>query len=60
MRRYLTRRGPIRMQQPGGGPVQRVARIARQGRLDRFANNRMDEPWRIVGRQHLQAHQRCR
>ena len=47
-----------RKQQPSGGTVQRVARVARQRALDRLAHNRMNEPRRIVGRQHLQTNQR--
>ena len=57
MRRDLPRRGPIGMQQAGGGAMQRVARIACQRGLDRIADNRMDEPRRIVGRQHLQTNE---
>jgi hypothetical protein len=41
------------MQQAGGRAMQGVARIARQGAVDRIANDRMDKARRIVGRQYL-------
>lgn len=57
MRRDLTRRSPIGVQHPGGCAMQHVARIACTRALDRVADDRVNEPRRIIGPQHLQSHQ---
>ena len=57
MRCDLSCRGPIGVQQPGGGTVRGVALVALQRPLDGSADDRMDEARRVGGGQHLPAHE---
>ena len=57
MRGDLARRGPIGVQQPGRAAMGAVTLAAAQRRLKRIADNRMNEPRRVIGRQHLDPHQ---
>ncbi|MGP7999521.1 MAG: hypothetical protein ACLPKI_19715 [Streptosporangiaceae bacterium] len=57
MRGDLTRWGPIGVQQPGRAAMSAVAGAAAQRRLKRIMDNRMNEPWRVIGRQHVDRRQ---
>ncbi len=46
----LSRRGPVGVQQAGGGAMRRVALVAAQRRLDCVADDRVDEARRVVAR----------
>ena len=57
MRGDLPRGRPVGVQQAGGGAMRRVALVAAQRRLERIADDRMDEARRIVGGQHLETNE---
>ena len=50
----LSRRGPVGVEQTGGGAMRRVALVAAQRCLDCVADNRVNEARRVVGCQHLE------
>ncbi len=57
MRGNLSRRGPSGVEQAGSGAMGRVALIAGQRRLERIADHRVDEAWRVIGRQDLETNE---
>jgi hypothetical protein len=57
VRRYLSGRSSVSVQDTGGGPVESIALVACQRRLYPVADDWVDELRRVVGREHLRANE---